>query len=78
MNIISYEQRISKMIKLGDEDIQLQRAKNYIRRLRRKSIKAPSLKLKLEMQTKVKEAEKVLRKLRQNIFALEDQLNQTK
>lgn len=74
MNIVTYEQRVSRMKVPGDEDIQLYRAKAYVKRLKRESRSAPSLADKLEYQEAIKEAEGVLRKLRVNIFALNDEL----
>ena len=74
--VITYEQRVRKMQKPGDEEIQLRRAKNYVRRLRNRMRNADSLEEKLLLSKAVKEAESVLRRLRQNIFDLEDMLNE--
>lgn len=51
---------------------QIRLAKAYMMRLRTAAKKEPTLALKLDAQKKVKEAESVLRRLRSNVFELED------
>jgi hypothetical protein len=68
MKIVSYETRVAKMHKPGDEDQQLRLAKNYVKALRLRFKKASRLDEKLEIGQAVKQAESVLRKLRLNIF----------
>jgi hypothetical protein len=72
--MITYEQRVSKMLKPGDEDEQLRLAKQYSKKLRNEAKKQITLAGKLKINEKVKQAESVVRKLRQNIFDLEDML----
>ena len=74
INIITYEQRVAKMKKTGDEDIQLKLAMQYVNRLIAKSKKADTLEEKLDLKEAVKKAECVLRNLRLNVFDLEDML----
>ena len=74
MNIVTYEERIAKMNKPGDEDKQLRLAKQYVRRLRVKLKKTNSLVKKVEINKAVTGSECVLRKLRLNIFDIEDML----
>lgn len=72
--IVSYDDRVAKMEKPGDEEVQILHAKKYVARLRTKAKSAGTLAEKLELQSAVKEAEGVLRKLRLNVFDLEDML----
>jgi hypothetical protein len=72
MKGITYEHRISQIKSVGDVAIQLQRAKGYKMRLRAKVKSATSLGEKVELGTALKRAESVLRKLRMNVFELED------
>jgi hypothetical protein len=62
------------MLKPGDEDEQLRLAKQYSKKLRNEAKKQITLAGKLKINEKVKQAESVVRKLRQNIFDLEDML----
>lgn len=72
MKIVTYDDRISKMKKPSDVQKQLRLAKQYVMRLRSKSKNAKSLQMKIELQKAIKDAEAVLRRLRKNIFTLED------
>jgi hypothetical protein len=72
--IITYEQRVSKMKCVGDEDKQLKLAKQYVSRLRNKLKKVDTLNEKIEINNDIKMAESVLRQLRLNVFDLEDML----
>jgi len=76
MKIVSYEKRVSNMHEPGDEDKQLQLAKNYVKALRRKMKRSDNLKDKLTLLQAEKEAKAVLRQLRVNIFELQDMLDQ--
>jgi hypothetical protein len=71
----TFDQRVSEMQVPEDCDIQLDKAKKYAKRLH---LKAKSNKLtlqeKLEIHAQAKKADGVLRKLRQNIWILEDML----
>ncbi|MDC8832820.1 hypothetical protein [Alteromonas gilva] len=73
--MITYEARVAKMKTPGDAEKQILLAKKYSQRLRTKA-KSPGLSLteKLAINQKHKEAEKVLRQLRLNVFDLEDML----
>lgn len=72
MKVITYEQRISQIKSVDDITIQLQRAKSYMMRLRAKMKTTTSLGEKVELDSALKQAESVLRKLRMNVFELED------
>lgn len=74
MSVVSYEHRVAQMQIPGDEDRQILLAKRYVRRLKQKARLAVSLNDRLLLKEDVKEAEKVLRKLRLNIFDLGDML----
>ena len=74
MNIVSYEDRVAKMMIVGDEDKQLRLAKSYVKRIRSLAKKAGTLEEKIKLQAAQKKAELVVNKLRQNIFDLEDML----
>lgn len=74
MEVVSYDRRVAQMRRPGDEDDQLRLAKAYAQRLRRKCKTAISLAEKMELGKAIKEAEGVLRKLRMNIFDLQDML----
>ena len=70
--MITYEQRVNSMKGFNDVAEQIRLAKAYMMRLRTAAKKEPTLALKLDAQKKVKEAESVLRRLRSNVFELED------
>jgi hypothetical protein len=72
--MITYEQRVAKMLKSGDENEQLRLAKQYAQRLRKEAKSGRTLEEKLALQAIAKEADTVIRKIRQNIFELEDML----
>ena len=72
MNLI---QRLEKIHTVDDAEKQLTLAKKYVRRLRTDAKKASMLADKLAIHEKLKDAEKVLRKLRQMIFDMEDAIN---
>jgi hypothetical protein len=72
--MVTYEQRVAKMTKVGDETEQLRLAKIYVRKLRNDAKKGDTLAEKLRLQDIVKQAEAVVRQLRLNIFELEDML----
>ena len=74
MRVVSYEQRVACMSAPGDEDRQLRLAKAYVMRLRRRMRATYSLDGKRELADAIKEAESVLRRLRMNIFELQDML----
>ena len=74
MEIVSYEARVAKMQKPGDVDRQLRLANIYVKSLRLKFKKAPSLDEKLVLGKAVKDAESVLRQLRLTFFDLQDRL----
>lgn len=74
MRVVSYEQRVARMSAPGDEDRQLRLAKAYVMRLRRRFRATCSLAGKRELADAIKEAESVLRRLRMNIFELQDML----
>ena len=77
MEIVSYEARVAKMQKPGDVDRQLRLAKIYVKSLRLKFKKAPSLDEKLVLGKAVKDAESVLRQLRLTFFDLQDKFERT-
>lgn len=68
----SYKQRVARIQSPGDEQKELERAKAYMMRLRRELKNAKSLDRKKILMPAVKEAESVLRRMRANIFKLED------
>lgn len=68
----SYEQRVARIQSPGDEQKELKRAKEYMMRVRRELQNATSLDRKKTLMSAVKEAESVLRRMRVNIFKLED------
>lgn len=72
MRTMTYEDRVSKIVAPGDVDVQLNRAKSYIKSLRRRKRAADELDEKIEYDRAVKAAEKVLHRLRVNRFDLED------
>jgi hypothetical protein len=72
--MITYEQRVAKMLKPGDENKQLRLAKQYAQKLRKEAKNGKTLEEKLALQTIAKEADTVILKIRQNIFDLEDML----
>lgn len=75
--MITFEQRVDAMSSLNDVYEQIRLAKAYALRLRTAAKKEPTLALKLEAQQRVKEAESVLRKLRMNVFELEDRFRES-
>ena len=70
--MITYEQRVEAMMSVEDVGEQIRLAKAYMMRMRTAAKKEPTLARKVEAQRKVKEAESVLRRLRSNVFDLED------
>jgi hypothetical protein len=72
--MITYEQRVAKMNKPGDEDEQLRLAKQYAKRLHNNVKSGKTLEEKTLLQTTAKEADGVISKIRQNIFDLEEML----
>jgi hypothetical protein len=72
--MITYEQRVAKMLKPGDESKQLRLAKQYAQKLRKEAKNGKTLEEKLALQAIAKEADTVILKIRQNIFDLEDML----
>jgi hypothetical protein len=72
--MITYEQRVAKMLKPGDENKQLRLAKQYAQKLRKEAKNGKTLEEKLALQAIAKEADTVILKIRQNIFDLEDML----
>lgn len=74
MKVPTYDQRVAKMHKPGDEEEQIRRAKAYMMRLRRRKKTASTLAEKIEIEKAEKSAESVLRQLRLNVFELEDML----
>ena len=76
MAYLTYDQRVANMHRPGDEDKQLMLAKGTVTRLRNKLRRATNISLeeKVARQKEIDEASAVLRKLRLNIFDLEDEL----
>lgn len=74
--MITYEMRRAKMQKPGDEDEQLRLAKQYAKRLRNEAKNMGSLAEKLAQNEKVKEAERIVRQIRHNIWDIEEELIQ--
>lgn len=72
MRTMTYEDRLSRITAPGDVDVQLSRAKSYIKSLRRRKRAANDLAVKIEYSRAVKAAEMVLYRLRLNRFELED------
>lgn len=70
---MSYEQRVAKMKTVADVGDQLQKAINAEKKAKRAVNQAASLNKKIELQREWKEASAVVRKLRSNLFDLEDQ-----
>ncbi len=70
MRVPTYEQRVARIKKPGDEDKELRRAKAYVMRLRREVNKVFNPQQREVMQANLQAAEQVLRKMRQNIFDL--------
>jgi hypothetical protein len=73
--MITYEQRVANMNKPGDEDEQLRLAKQYAKRLHNNAKAGKTLEEKIQLQTTAKEGDAVTRKIRQNIFDLENMLH---
>ena len=71
IRVPTYAQRVARIQRPGDEDVELRRAKDYVRRLKRAATKAFSRQEKKELLDAVREAEIVLRRMRANIYALE-------
>lgn len=74
-NVPSFEERRAQIHTVDDIDIQIKRAKNYVRKLRSDAKKAEMLDEKLKINEFQKEAEKVFRKLRMASFDIEDEIN---
>jgi hypothetical protein len=72
--MITYEKRVAKMKKVGDEHHQLQLAKAYAKRMRSNAKKGATLAEKIKLQGIADQAEGVVRNLRLNSFELEDML----
>ncbi len=75
INVPTYEQRRNKIKSINDINEQIKLAKAYAIRLRNKAKKATLFADKLAIHKKEKEALSLLRKLRFNSFAIEDELN---
>lgn len=75
-NIVTFEQRVSRVVSVADIDNELRKAKAYMMDLR-KSAEAPNLPKdnKCELQRLASLAEAVTRKIRQHIFDIEDHIN---
>ena len=74
--MVTYEQRVAKMLEPGDEDFQLKLAEQYVKRLRTLAKKSTTLEEKLKLLTKAKRARAVVNKIKLNIFDLETMLRQ--
>ena len=74
MQIVTHEQCVARMKQPGDEDRELRLDKQYVRRLKNRYCKMSSLDEKIRLEQSIRDAEEVLRKLRLNIFKLEDRL----
>lgn len=72
VKVMTYEERVAKMKKFADCEYQLTLAKKNVSRLVSQAKKETTLADKLRYDDARKRAEQVLRKLRQNIFDLED------
>lgn len=72
--MITYEQRVAKMQKPGDEDTQLRLAKQYAKKAHNRAKSGKTLAEKIELKQIALQADSVTQKLRQNIFDLEDML----
>ena len=72
VKVMTYDERVAKMTKFADCEYQLTLAKKTVRRLVSQAKKETTLADKLRYDDARKRAEQVLRKLRQNIFDLED------
>jgi len=70
----TYEQRIARIREPEDIDRELGRAKRYAMRLRRLANRTGNHEDKLKILEDIKAAEQVLRKLRVNVYVLEDRL----
>lgn len=75
-NVPSFQERRAKIKTIKDLDKQLDLAQSYVRRVRNASKKPAALDLKLSLGEKVREADAVLRQLRQSVFDIEDEINQ--
>ena len=73
--MITFEQRVSRILSVNDLDEQLRLAKNYTQAMKRKAKQADSLEEKIKLKSEEKEAFSVLRKLRTNYFDIEDSIN---
>ena len=69
----SYESRLASIKTSADIDMQLNRATSYSKRIKT-AAKNQSLEVKNELNSKHKEAQEVVRKLRLNRFDIEDSL----
>lgn len=72
---MNFRDRLEKIDTLPDLEKQLSLAKAYCKRLRSESKRVDSLKGKLALLEKQKEAERSLRELRQHVFDIEDAIN---
>lgn len=75
MNI---EQRLAKIMIEEDVDKQITLAKNYVKSLRSKAKKLPSLAEKIAMNEQIKLAEVTLRQIRRLSFDIDDALRDNK
>lgn len=71
---MTLELRLKQIQTQADIEEQILRAKRYVSTLRRKSKNAFTLQDKLNINEKVKEAERVLWRLRRSVFDIEDAL----
>lgn len=78
MRTMTYEDRVSKITAPGDVDVQLSRAKSYIKSLRRRKRAANELAEKIEYSRAVKAAEMVLYRLQLCRFELDDLVQASK
>ena len=73
----SYDNRVGRIKHVDDIARQTDLAKAYLLRLRRALKNAELLQEKIDIQSAIKQAEIVLRKLRLSVFDLEDSLLKT-
>lgn len=71
----SYKERVINIKRPEDISLEINKAKRVVSGLRTKSKKAELLDDKIKIQKAVKEAESVVHSLRNNYFAIEDNLN---
>jgi phage shock protein A len=72
---LSYEQRVARMKTVVDVGDQLQKAINAAKKLKREVNNAQDFSQKIEAHRNLKEAESIVRKLRSNLFDLEEQIS---